>query len=57
MEASYDYSGTMLDLTPADQEKIQLWEVVNQKEEVEQVATAISSMSSGIRYEHLVAFG
>ena len=55
MEAYYDYSGTMLDLTPADQEKIQLWEVVNQKEEVEQVATAIRQhVHQGARYKDIL---
>ncbi|NQP42662.1 ATP-dependent nuclease subunit B [Streptococcus suis] len=55
MEAYYDYSGTMIDLTPADQEKIQLWEVVNQKEEVEQVATAIRQhVHQGARYKDIL---
>ncbi|HEM5989521.1 TPA: ATP-dependent nuclease subunit B [Streptococcus suis] len=55
MEAYYDYSGTMIDLTPADQERIQLWEVVNQKEEVEQVATAIrQQVHQGARYKDIL---
>ncbi|HGF1448881.1 TPA: ATP-dependent nuclease subunit B [Streptococcus suis] len=55
MESVYDYSGTLLELTPADQEKIQLWEVVNQKEEVEQVATAIRQhVYQGARYKDIL---
>ncbi|WP_153048415.1 hypothetical protein, partial [Streptococcus suis] len=55
MESVYDYSGTMIELTEEDKKKIQLWEVVNQKEEVEQVATAIRQhVHQGARYKEIL---
>lgn len=56
MENYYDYSGkTMLELTTEDKERLQLWEVVNQKEEVEQVATAIRQhLYQGGRYKDIL---
>ncbi|WP_155963496.1 ATP-dependent nuclease subunit B [Streptococcus ruminantium] len=55
MESYYDYSGSVLDLTEEDLKKVQLWDVVNQKEEVEQVATAIRQhLHQGVRYKDIL---
>ncbi len=56
METYYDYSQVQpLVLTDQDREKIQLWQVINQKEEVEQVATAIRQLvHQGARYKDIL---
>lgn len=56
MEIAYDFSNQQpLELTDADKEKLALWQVVNQKEEVEQVATSIRQLlHQGARYKDIL---
>lgn len=55
MECHYDYSGSQLALTEADQSKLEIWKAINQKAEVEQVAIAIRHLlSKGVRYKDIL---
>lgn len=55
MESHYDYSNSKLTLTAEDKDKIHIWKTVNQKAEVEQVATAIRHLlSNGVRYKDIL---
>lgn len=55
MESHYDYSNSVLTLTAEDKDKIHIWKTVNQKAEVEQVATAIRHLlSTGVRYKDIL---
>lgn len=55
IESRYDFSGQQMDLTLEDRDKIILWDVVNQKEEIEQVARAIRKrLYEGARYKDIL---
>ncbi len=55
LESYYDFSGEYLELTDDDKKRVQLWEVSNQKEEVEQVARAIRrDLEAGYRYKDIL---
>ncbi|MGT2742005.1 ATP-dependent nuclease subunit B [Streptococcus plurextorum] len=55
LESRHDFSQTDLTLTDEDKESIQIWEVVNQREEIIQVARQIRQLlAKGIRYKEIL---
>lgn len=55
IENHYDFSGDYLELTEEDTSQIEIWEVTNQKEEVEEVARAIRNrLHQGSRYKDIL---
>lgn len=54
-EANHDFSELHLDLSEQEKEQLHIWEVINQKEEVEHVAKAIrQKLYQGYRYKDIL---
>lgn len=55
IESHYDFSGNQQELSVSDREKMTVWEVANQKEEIEQVARSIRKhLYEGGRYKDIL---
>lgn len=55
LESRHDFSQTEETLTAGDEQALQIWEVVNQKEEVAQVARRIRHLlAQGVRYKDIL---
>ncbi|MFC3931819.1 ATP-dependent nuclease subunit B [Streptococcus dentapri] len=55
LEARHDFSNQLPQLSAADKKAIAIWDVVNQKEEVEHVAKAIrQKLQQGVRYKDIL---
>ncbi|HFI0255634.1 TPA: ATP-dependent nuclease subunit B [Streptococcus suis] len=55
IESRYDFSDQQVELTKEDRDRIILWDVINQKEEIEQVARSIRQrLYQGARYKDIL---
>lgn len=55
LEARRDFSSELPEISAADKQVLTIWEVVNQKEEVEELARSIRSLlNKGVRYKDIL---
>ncbi|MGT2907526.1 ATP-dependent nuclease subunit B [Streptococcus dentiloxodontae] len=55
LESRHDFSQTDLVLTESDKQAVQIWDVINQKEEAAQTAKAIRQLlADGVRYKDIL---